>query len=124
MKRENSNPSIGLTALSRHDTVWQLALSQRRTPTFAEVCLRTLGSMYLALLLQAQGEVAPPPGSASSLVNVISRATPVGKSVLVLLALFSVASWSIILYKIWTFSRAERQTTQFLEVFRRSNKFS
>ena len=33
-------------------------------------------------------------------------------------------SWAIILYKFWQFSRAERQTTTFLDVFRKSSKFS
>jgi biopolymer transport protein TolQ len=38
--------------------------------------------------------------------------------------MISVVSWGIILYKLWVFRRTRRQTTQFLEVFRRSNKFS
>ncbi len=46
------------------------------------------------------------------------------RSCSLILALFSIASWGIILYKLWTFRRAERQTAQFLDVFRRSNKFS
>jgi biopolymer transport protein TolQ len=33
-------------------------------------------------------------------------------------------SWSIIFYKLVAFRRAEKQTEQFLDVFRRSNKFS
>jgi biopolymer transport protein TolQ len=40
------------------------------------------------------------------------------------LILFSVGSWAIILFKLWTFNRAERQSAAFLEVFRRSSKFS
>ncbi len=38
--------------------------------------------------------------------------------------MFSIVSWSIILYKLLVFRRSERQTAQFLDVFRRSNKFS
>jgi biopolymer transport protein TolQ len=45
-------------------------------------------------------------------------------SVLVVLLLLSVASWSIILYKLWVFRRSERQSISFLDVFRRSSKFS
>src|SRR5207244_5679394 len=48
----------------------------------------------------------------------------VSQVVLFVLALFSIVSWSIILYKWWTFGRAARQTAQFLDVFRRSSKFS
>jgi biopolymer transport protein TolQ len=36
----------------------------------------------------------------------------------------SVVSWAIILYKLWVFRRSERQTASFLDVFRRSSKFS
>ena len=43
---------------------------------------------------------------------------------LVILLLFSAVSWGIILYKIWQFDRAERQTSTFLDVFRKSSKFS
>jgi len=44
--------------------------------------------------------------------------------VLGILAIFSVVSWGIILHKWWTFGRTRRQTASFLDVFRRSNKFS
>jgi biopolymer transport protein TolQ len=40
------------------------------------------------------------------------------------LALLSVISWGIIFCKLWTFRRTERQSVQFLDVFRRSSKFS
>ena len=49
---------------------------------------------------------------------------PVPKLVLLILILFSVASWGIILYKLWALNRAERQSSAFLDVFRRSSKFS
>jgi biopolymer transport protein TolQ len=41
-----------------------------------------------------------------------------------LLLLFSVISWGIILYKLWAFRGIERHTSTFLEVFRKSAKFS
>jgi biopolymer transport protein TolQ len=86
--------------------------------------LRTLGSSPFALLMQAQGG-SPPDSPAAGIVDLIlRRSTPITKGVLLLLALFSVVSWGIILYKAWTFRRARLQTAQFLEVFRRSNKFS
>ena len=55
---ENSNRNIGLTAISRHDTVSAFALSQRRTADVSEDRLRTLGSLTLALL--AAGDRAAP----------------------------------------------------------------
>jgi biopolymer transport protein TolQ len=85
--------------------------------------LRTLGSLVLALQQQAPGESLS--GNSSwSLVEIIAEASPIQKGVLVILALFSIASWGIILYKAWAFGRTARQSASFLEVFRRSNKFS
>ncbi|HWW86899.1 MAG TPA: MotA/TolQ/ExbB proton channel family protein [Vicinamibacterales bacterium] len=86
--------------------------------------MRTLGSSPFALLMQAQGG-SPLDSPAAGITDLIlRRSTPITKGVLLLLALFSVVSWGIILYKAWTFRRAQQQTAQFLEVFRRSNKFS
>jgi biopolymer transport protein TolQ len=83
--------------------------------------LRTLGSL-LSLLVQAPGGAAPDSGG-TNLVALIPR-SPIAGIVLVLLAVFSVAAWAIILYKLFVFRRAEKQSAQFLDVFRRSNKFS
>jgi biopolymer transport protein TolQ len=95
------------------------ALSQRRKSDVAEARLRTLGSPLLALLLQAQGGGVP-----EGYIGLVARASPITKIVLLFLALFSVCSWAIIFYKLFVFRRTERQTAQFLDVFRRSNKFS
>jgi biopolymer transport protein TolQ len=84
--------------------------------------LRTLGRVSLALLLQAQGDAAVDSGT--SIVGLLARSSPATKLVLLFLALFSIVSWSIILYKQWTFRRAARQSSRFLDVFRRSSKFS
>ena len=84
--------------------------------------MRTLGSLWLALQLQAQGGVVPE-GPGSVILSSIAH-SKVSQLVLFVLAVFSIVSWSIILYKWWTFGRAARQSTQFLDVFRRSSKFS
>jgi biopolymer transport protein TolQ len=84
--------------------------------------LRTLG--YLALALQVQGAASPDGGMGGNLLGLILRAGLVAKFVLLVLLLFSVASWGVILYKLWTFRRGERQTATFLDVFRKSSKFS
>lgn len=85
--------------------------------------MRTLGSPILALLLQAQNGVVSSE-SGSSILGLIARSGPVSKAVLAILAFMSIGSWAIVLYKIWVFRRAERQSASFLDVFRRSNKFS
>jgi len=85
--------------------------------------LRTLGSPLVVLLLQATAG-ATSEGSSTGIVSLIARSTALTFAVLGLLGLLSVWSWGIFLYKWWTFRRAARQSAQFLEVFRRSNKFS
>jgi biopolymer transport protein TolQ len=86
--------------------------------------LRTLGSPLFALLLQQAQGGAVSVGTNSSLLTLVAGASPVSKTVLITLALMSIASWAIILYKLWVFRRSERQSSSFLDVFRRSNKFS
>jgi len=98
------------------------ALSQRRAHDVAGVVLPTLG-YYLAL--QVQGAAgASEPVFGRDVVGLIARSSGVSKVVLLILVLFSVVSWAIILYKLWSFRRAERHTASFLDVFRRSSKFS
>ncbi len=86
--------------------------------------MRTLGSPFFALLQQEQGGAVPAGTNSSSLLSLIAGSSPLSKAVLIILALMSIASWAIILYKLWVFRRSERQSSSFLDVFRRSNKFS
>jgi biopolymer transport protein TolQ len=83
--------------------------------------LRTLGSLLFALQVQSDGTAAAGSGD---LVTLIADTTPLNQGVLIILVVFSVASWAIILQKFWSFRRAERDTTRFLDAFRRSTKFS
>lgn len=85
--------------------------------------MRTLGYVVLALF-QAQGEVAPESALGGDVLALVSRSSPISKVVLVILVLFSITSWGIILYKFWTFTRVARQSKMFLDIFRRSSKFS
>jgi len=76
----------------------------------------------VALFLQgAAGTTSESTGN--SILSLITRSY-LTLGVLMILGLMSVVSWGIILYKLWVFGRSRRQTTQFLDVFRRSNKFS
>ena len=83
--------------------------------------MRTFG--YAALALQAPG--APEPGAGGvDFVQLIANASPLSKSVLLILLLFSAVSWGIILYKTLQYRHAARDTGTFLQVFRKSTKFS
>ncbi len=53
-----------------------------------------------------------------------ASSTWLARGVLLSLVVLSVLSWSVFLYKWWTYRRAQSQSTQFLDVFRRSSKFS
>jgi biopolymer transport protein TolQ len=87
-----------------------------------EARLRTLG--LLALSLQAQGGPAPEAGPGGNLLRLVLRSSPAAQFVLLILVLFSVVSWGVILYKLWSFHRAARQSATFLDVFRKSSRFS
>ena len=57
-------------------------------------------------------------------LELIASSSLLSQFVLAVLALFSVASWAVILQKLSQFRRASAQTVRFSDVFRRSAKFS
>jgi biopolymer transport protein TolQ len=71
-----------------------------------------------------QGVVASEPARSTDVISLVARSGPVAKVVLAILIVFSVISWAIVLQKWLELQRARRQTASFLEVFRRSSKFS
>jgi biopolymer transport protein TolQ len=86
--------------------------------------LHTLGSLILALQVQ---DGAAPPLERTVDINVIDLIKEVGavnQVVLLILIVLSVVSWAIIFQKTMSFRNIERQTATFLDVFRRSSKFS
>jgi biopolymer transport protein TolQ len=96
------------------------ALSQRRPNHVSEASLHTLGAFVLALQVQ---DAAPPAGS-FDVVEIVRSSTPINQAVLAVLVLFSIASWAIIFFKTLEYGKVARQTRTFLEVFRKSAKFS
>ena len=84
--------------------------------------MRTLG-LY-ALFLQVQGAAAVDPAAHYDILSLVARSSLLSKVVLLILILFSVISWGIILFKLFTLGKAERQSAAFLDVFRKSSKFS
>jgi biopolymer transport protein TolQ len=75
------------------------------------------GGLLLSLL-------QPAPTPRSSLVDLLLRASPIAKAVLILLLLFSIYSWAIIITKWLWLRRAERATKAFLSRFRSAAKLS
>ena len=72
------------------------------------------------LFLLAQASTAFSGGA----LGALSHIGWVAKGVLVVLVLFSLVSWAIIIYKGVALHRAYRQSQTFLQVFRKSSKFS
>lgn len=74
-------------------------------------------------VLQADGGLAAPAAPpASAFVEMIGNSGPVAFTVLVLLFLCSLYSWTIILGKIRAFSRASEQSRRFLRAFRKATR--
>ena len=81
--------------------------------------MRLLGMYVLAL--QVQGAAASDAAGGQDVFALVARSSPIAKLVLLVLILFSITSWGIILFKLWALNRAERQSTAFLDIFRRSS---
>jgi biopolymer transport protein TolQ len=84
--------------------------------------LPTPGSFVLAL--QLEGSAPSAQTAASDIVELVVQSSLVSQVVLAILLLFSVVAWAVIIAKMLTFRRVEAQTRTFLDVFRRSSKFS
>lgn len=67
---------------------------------------------------------ATPPAASVDIISLVINASWVVKFVLLVLLLFSAASWAIIVYKSGHLRRAARQNATFLAVFRKSSRFS
>jgi biopolymer transport protein TolQ len=77
------------------------------------------------LLAQATPPAAPASDAfGGGVLGFLGHVGPVGMCVLILLAVFSLVSWGIIIYKGMALHRAHSQSQTFLQVFRKSSKFS
>ena len=78
----------------------------------------------LALTMQGADQPAGTGEVQTDFFQLLREGGAIEQTVLVILLIFSLISWAVILYKFWQFSRVERQTKTFLDVFRKSSKFS
>ncbi len=60
----------------------------------------------------------------TDIIQLVLGGSWLSKGVLLILLTFSAIGWGITLYKIFAYRRAARQTATFLDVFRKSSKFS
>jgi biopolymer transport protein TolQ len=89
----------------------------------SEGLLPTPGSFVLALQ-QLEGSATSTQAAAGDVVGLVAQASPISQAVLVILLLFSVVAWAIIAVKLAAFRKVDRQTAQFIRVFRGAAKFS
>jgi len=89
----------------------------------SEGLLPTPGSFVLALQ-QLEGSATSTQAAAGDVVGLVAQASPISQAVLVILLLFSVVAWAIIAVKLAAFRKVDRQTAQFIQVFRGAAKFS
>jgi biopolymer transport protein TolQ len=87
-----------------------------------EGVLRVLGTLVLALQDPAVGSSEP--SSSVDILSLILEGSLVGQIVLLILLLFSAVSWGIVVSKSMQLKKAARQSVSFLDVFRRSSRFS
>ena len=85
--------------------------------------MRAIGC-YAFALLQSTGVSESGGAFGGGLLELLERSSLLSQAVLVILGLFSVASWAVILVKLRQFRRVDVQTARFSDVFRRSSKFS
>ncbi len=87
--------------------------------------MRTLGTLALAFQTQGlAGDTAVNGTSNTDIISLLLDATPLSWFVLVVLLIFSATSWGIIIHKRLQMVRARRQTATFLDIFRKSSRFS
>ena len=81
--------------------------------------------LLLALFLFQDEAAAPAPASGGgAIMEMVRNSGPVAFTVLILLLLASIFSWAIMLSKWRSFSRAKKQSQNFLRAFRKSGRLS
>jgi biopolymer transport protein TolQ len=89
-----------------------------------EGVLRLLGTLILALQDQSPAVGSSEAATQTDIISLVLHASLVAKIILGILLIFSAVSWGIIAFKYLQLSRAAKQTAAFLDVFRKSSRFS
>jgi biopolymer transport protein TolQ len=86
--------------------------------------LRTVGYYAFALQAAGSGLSQTPEELSTDILGLVIRSSPLAKIVLISLLVFSALSWAIVFYKWWQYRRADRHSSSFVDIFRKSAKFS
>ena len=79
---------------------------------------------FLPALWFLQEQTAQTDKSSSTLLDLVIRASPINKAVLLILLLFSIVSWALIFIKAGATNRAERQSREFIRAFEKSSRWA
>jgi biopolymer transport protein TolQ len=90
-----------------------LAFKLRYTPILAAT---------LALFLQSDAPLPAPTIGSSAIVEMLQNSGPVALSVLVVLAIASIYSWTLIFSKMSSFAKATKQSRRFVKTFRKATR--
>lgn len=77
---------------------------------------------FLAFFLQSDAPAPVAAPQSGALVEMLTNSGPVALSVLVVLAIASLYSWTLIFTKMSTFSKASKQSRRFLRTFRKATR--
>jgi biopolymer transport protein TolQ len=81
-----------------------------------------ISAATLALFFQSDAATPPPTTGSSALVEILSNCGPVALAVLLVLAIASVYSWTVIFGKMGAFARATKQSRRFIRTFRKATR--
>jgi biopolymer transport protein TolQ len=90
-----------------------LALKVRYTPIFVAT---------VVFFLQADTPAPAPVTSSSAIVEMLTNSGPVAMAVLLVLAIASIYSWTLIFGKMSSFARASKQSRRFIRTFRKATR--
>ncbi len=63
-------------------------------------------------------------GRSTNYLEIIASASPIVKLVLLMLLVFSIVSWAIIIFKLVEYSNAKKNSSRFIDYFRKTKNFS
>jgi biopolymer transport protein TolQ len=81
-----------------------------------------ISAATLAFFFQPDAAAPPPTTGSSALVEMLSNSGPVAMAVLLVLAIASVYSWTLIFGKMSAFSKATKQSRRFIRTFRKATR--
>ena len=81
-------------------------------------------TLVLAGILYASPDAAPYQRTGDTVIDMIFNAGPMVKFVLLVLMILSISCWCVILLKYFTIRRANKESNEFIALFRQKKNYS